>query len=71
MISKNYSNILVEQLFYIFLILRNYLVFGFPNFLDLDLNDDELFVETLSGFPGSFIGDSSLLNYHKLLDVSE
>ena len=71
MISKNYSNILVEQLFYIFLILRNYLVFGFPNFLDLDLNDHELFVEKLSEFPGSFIGNSSLGDSHKLLDVSE
>ena len=38
--------------------------------LDLYLKDVELAVETLSGFP-SFTGNSSLLNCHKLPEVSE
>ena len=67
MISKNYLNILVEQLFLHFLILHQQL----PEILDLYLNDYELFVETLSAFPASVTVDSSPLKSHKLLDVSE
>ena len=44
---------------------------GFPKILNSYLNDKELAVETSTGFLASFIGDSSLLNYHKLPDVSE
>ena len=43
----------------------------FPKIIDLYLNDDELFIATLAGFPGIFIVDSSLLNCYKLPDVSE
>ena len=39
--------------------------------LDLYLKNDELFVEKLSGFAAFVTGDSSLLNYHKLPEVSE
>ena len=39
--------------------------------LDLYLKDVELAVETLSGFPSLFIGDSLFLNCHKLPQVSE
>ena len=42
---------------------------GSPKTLDLHLNDNELFVETLSGFPTSVTWDSSLLNCHKPPDV--
>ena len=35
------------------------------------LKDDELSTETLSGFPAFVTGDSSLLNCHKLPEVSE
>ena len=42
-----------------------------PMKLDLYLKDVELAVETLSGFPAFVTGDSSLLNYHKLPEVSE
>ena len=42
-----------------------------PVKLDLYLKDDELSTETLSGFPAFAAGDSSLLNCHKLLEVSE
>ena len=38
---------------------------------DLYLKDVELAVEKLSGFPSFVTGDSSLLNYHKLSEVSE
>ena len=38
---------------------------------DLYLKDVELAVETLSGFPAAVTGDSSLLNCHKLPEVSE
>ena len=39
--------------------------------LDLYLKDVELAVETLSGFTAFVTADSSLLNYHKILEVSE
>ena len=39
--------------------------------LDLYLKDDELAVETFSWFPASVAGDSSLLNCHKLPEVSD
>ena len=38
--------------------------------LDLYLKYDELSTETLSRFPAFVTGDSSLLNYHKLPEVS-
>ena len=38
---------------------------------DWYLKDDELSTETLSGFPAFVTGDSSLLNCHKLPEVSE
>ena len=37
----------------------------------LYLKDDELSIGTLSGFPAFVTGDSSLLTYHKLPDVSQ
>ena len=64
MIPKNYLNILVEQLLLHFFNTPS--AAGFFKIPDLHLNDDELPVETLAGFPASFIGDSSLLNCHKL-----
>ena len=42
-----------------------------PVKLDLYLKDDELSTETLSGFPAFVTGDSSLLNCHKLPELSE
>ena len=39
--------------------------------LDLYLKDAELVVEAFSGFPAFVTGDSSLLNCHKLPEVSE
>ena len=68
MISKNYFNILVEQLFYIF---NTPLSIGtnFSKILDLYLKDAELPVEKSSESPP--LGDSSLLNCHKPPDVSE
>ena len=42
---------------------------GFSKVLDLYLNHDELFIDTLSGFPALFIEDSSPLNCHKHSDV--
>ena len=42
-----------------------------PMKLDLYLKDVELTVETSSGFPSLFTGASSLLNCHKLPQVSE
>ena len=62
MISKNYLNILVQQVFLHFSILFN---------IKFYLKDVELFIETSPGFSASVTGDSSLLNYHKLPDVSE
>ena len=38
---------------------------------DLYLKDVELSAEKFSGFPAFVTGDSSLLNYHKLPEVSE
>ena len=38
--------------------------------LDLYLKDVELAVETLPGFPAFVAGDSSLLNCHKLPELS-
>ena len=49
MISKNYLNILVEQLFQHFLNTPLSVAAEFPNILDFYLNDDELFVEKLTG----------------------
>ena len=43
----------------------------FPMKLDLYLKDVELSVETFPGFPAFVRGDSYLLNYHKLFEVSE
>ena len=43
----------------------------YPMTLDLYLKDVGLFVETLSVFPAFVTGDSSLLNCHKLPEVSE
>ena len=56
MISKNYLRILVELLFLLFLytpLLPT--AAGFSKTLDLYLNDDELFIATLTGFPALFI----------------
>ena len=39
--------------------------------LNFHFKDVELFVETSSGFPEAVKGDSSLLNSHKLPEVSE
>ena len=39
--------------------------------LDLYLKDVELSVETFPGFPAFVRGDSYILNYHKLFEVSE
>ena len=39
--------------------------------LNFHLKDVELFVGTSSGFPEAVKGDSSLLNSHKLPEVSE
>ena len=39
--------------------------------LDLYLKDVELFTETLSRFSAPVTGDSSLLNWYKLPEVSE
>ena len=39
--------------------------------LDLYIKGDELAIETLPVFPASYRGDSSLLNFHKLPEVSE
>ena len=39
--------------------------------LNLYLKDDQLFVVTLSVFPAAVTDDSTLLNSHKLPDVSE
>ena len=39
--------------------------------LDLYLKDVELAVETLPEFPGFVTGDSSLLNCHRLPEVSQ
>ena len=54
MISKSYSNILVEQLFLHFFNAPS--VARFPKILDLYLKDVGLFEATLSGFPASVIG---------------
>ena len=73
MISENYLNIWVEQLFLHFFntpLLTT--AFGFIfKILDLYLNEDELFVGTLPAFPASVTDDSSLWNCHKRPDVSE
>ena len=68
-ISKNFSNILVEQLFLHFQILLLTTVAESPMRLDLYLKDDKLSTEILSGFPAFVTGDSSLLNCHKLPEV--
>ena len=44
---------------------------GLPEICDFYLNNFELFVVTFSGLPASVAGYSSLLNSHKLSDVSE
>ena len=42
-----------------------------PKKFDLYLKDVELFVKTSTGFPASFKVDPSLLNWHKIPDVSQ
>ena len=65
MISKNYLNISMVQLFFL-------PPFGMvPIRFDLFLKDDELSVLTSEGFPLFSFGCSSLLNRHKLSEVSK
>ena len=57
----------------IFIFLNTLLIltaFSSPMKLDLYLKDVELFVETWSRFAEAVKGDSSLLNCHKILDLS-
>ena len=42
-----------------------------PKKFDLYLKDVELFVKASTGFPASFKVDPSLLNWHKIPDVSQ
>ena len=69
MIAKDCLDILTEQLFLHFFSTPS--AAGVPKILHLYLKDAKLFVVTSLGFPALFISDSSLLNCHKLPDVSE
>ena len=64
----------MEQLLLHFLMIYHHIITAatapFPKILDLYLKDDELSIVTLIGFPVLFIRESSLLNFHKLPDVS-
>ena len=70
-ISKNYLNILMIQLFLtpFFLFVSSATVS--PIKFDLYLNDEEFSAVRLIKVPLLSIGCSSLLNYHRLPEVSE
>ena len=70
-ISKNYLNFLVEQLFFLFLSTQLSATVSGLKKMDFYLKDDEVAVETSRGFPPLFTGNWSLLNRHKLPEVSE
>ena len=61
----------MEQLFFTFLNTPLSAAVSGLKKLDLYLKDDEIAVETSSGFTVFVAGDSSLLNCHKLPEVSE
>ena len=72
MITKNYLDILVEQLFlHFFNTPLLPIAAGFAKMPDLYLNNDQLFALTLSGLTSLVTGNSCLLYFHKIPDVSE